>query len=51
MLLTLIISLGMASFQGILGLFALDKFGFSTQADGCDLDDCGSGDDRGPGCA
>ncbi len=31
MVLTLVINLGMASFQGILGLYALDKFGFSTE--------------------
>jgi len=31
MLLTLVVSIGMSSFQGILGLYALDKFGFTTQ--------------------
>ncbi len=31
MLLTFVVSLGMASFQGILGLYALDQFGFTTQ--------------------
>jgi len=31
MLLTLVVSLGMASFQGILGLYALDKFGYTTE--------------------
>jgi DHA1 family multidrug resistance protein-like MFS transporter len=31
MLLSLVVSFGMSSFQGILGLYALDKFGFDTR--------------------
>ncbi len=31
MLLSFVVSFGMASFQGILGLYALDRFGFDTQ--------------------
>jgi DHA1 family multidrug resistance protein-like MFS transporter len=31
MLLILVVSFGMSSFQGILGLYALDKFGYTTQ--------------------